>query len=196
MSAPDLSNAALDALRPTDLSTQAFRPSSFASGTYASRAAASSSIHSDQAGLFSIDFSIESIPVVGDFFSMVSSLFSSFGGEESTAQGSADAQIKPLSTMGAPLEAFKTAKAADSSAPLDLTAFLEGLDRSSETTNTPSLLQADKEDGKTDVIINADGSEHPLPPITGLAHHPANKIPTEMLAKMQARYLEMTSKED
>ena len=84
----------------------------------------------------------------------------------------------------------------DANEPLDLSRYLSNLDfRPTDTIDlvgdsetTPRSKSGSGSMEATDPTI--------LPQITGLAAHPANKIPLDMLAQMQTRYLQMASEQD
>ncbi|WP_321448520.1 hypothetical protein [uncultured Cohaesibacter sp.] len=198
MTTPDLSSAALDALRPNDLSTRALHQRQSAVFTISSSRAPDGIGQSEPAGLVHEGFSLESIPLVGDFFSVISSLFSSFESAPSeVGQGNtqlSDALARPPSH---PSDAqAHLASAQDADGPLDLSRYLANLDLDPAG---PIDLVGDSEmvDQSSATGESAAQSDPTiLPQITGLAAHPANKIPLDTLAQMQTRYLQMTSEQD
>nr|WP_319483297.1 hypothetical protein [uncultured Cohaesibacter sp.] len=190
MTVPDFSSAALDAVQPRDLSTRSLRQDGASGVAFPRPAQGFGMRQSETVGLLSGPFSLETIPVIGDFFSVISSLFSSF---DSSATGSAPdhgnqvmSQASPAKTDGAALPLAS----GSSNAPLDLSAYIRALDEMA--TGVVDLTGRE-----SDQMAAVEGNnETVLPQITGLAQHPANKIPLDALAQMQARYIAMTSKED
>ena len=190
MTVPDLSSAALDAIQPRDLSTRSLRQGG-ASGVAFPRPTHGFGMHQPETvGLLNGSFSLETIPVIGDFFSVISSLFSSF---DSSATDAVSSHGNQAMSQASPASSDRTARppaSGSSNAPLDLSAYIRALDEMA--TGVVDLTGKD-----SDQMAAIKGSDETvLPQITGLAQHPANKIPLDALAQMQARYIAMTSKED
>ncbi|WP_319567357.1 hypothetical protein [Cohaesibacter marisflavi] len=208
MTTPDLSSAALDALRPNDLSTRALPQRQSAIFTISSSRAPDGVGQSETAGLVHEGFSLESIPLVGDFFSVISSLFSSFESAPSQARQAnvqlSDALARPplhASNMQTQLASaqdvpVQNTPGQQTDGPLDLSRYLANLDV--DPAGPIDLVGDSERTGQSSATEESAAQSDPtiLPQITGLAAHPANKIPLDTLAQMQTRYLQMTSEQD
>ena len=198
MTTPVLSSAALDAIRPQDLSTKALHQRQSAVFSITPSRAPAGAGQPETVGLAREGFSLESIPLVGDFFSVISSLFSSFESAPSPA-GPASGQLSDA-IAGPPSLSGGThahlASEQDANEPLDLSRYLSNLDF--RPTGTIDLVGDSETTPRSKSGSGSMEATDPtiLPQITGLAAHPANKIPLDMLAQMQTRYLQMASEQD
>nr|WP_319515364.1 hypothetical protein [uncultured Cohaesibacter sp.] len=208
MTTPDLSSAALDAIRPNDLSSRALHQRQSAVFSISSSSISDGIGQPETAGLVHEGFSLESIPLVGEFFSVISSLFSSFESTPSEmGQGNtqlSDALTRPpshaLSTQTQLASAqdvpMQHASGQQTDGPLDLSRYLANLDLDPagpiDLVGDSEMVDQSSATGES----AAQSGQTILPQITGLAAHPANKIPLDTLAQMQTRYLQMTSEQD
>ena len=199
MTLPDISSAALDAVRPHDLSSRTFQQTAShpASGSHFSLSATGTTAEREQAGHFNLlntDFSIEEIPLIGDFFSVISSLFTSFDGSATARREGGDGLALLNGTDASRQDVAVADRGISSDAPFDLSRLVPDMDLM--PTGTIDLVGGSDQ---TEAGKSQSGSHAPeldFAQITGLAAHPANKIPLDTLAAMQARHMEMMSKQD
>ena len=137
-------------------------------------------------------FSFEDIPFVGDFLSMVSSLLQS-------SQSGIDRNLSAYTDVPPPPVIARMP--AVTPAPVDLVG--DGAFDLSRLINLPTGA-----DGGSDVVRPSSGAlvssrdeaslgalKPSLPPVSGLANHPSNRLPEEALQLMQERYLQQFSQE-
>ncbi|WP_319532050.1 hypothetical protein [uncultured Cohaesibacter sp.] len=137
-------------------------------------------------------FSFEDIPLVGDFLSMVSSLFqSSEPGIDRSFRAETDVPPPPVIARMPEV----------TPAPIDLVG--DGAFDLSKLINLPTEANSvsDVASASPETTVSSqsetslDALKPSLPPVTGLANHPSNRLPEEALQMMQERYLKQFSQE-
>ena len=135
--------------------------------------------------LFHMDFSLADIPLVGDFFAMISSLFSSPSTQPEIPQV-AYLPLKDKAVASSLSDAGPAQKMSErASGVRDLSALL--------SSPVPAPVDLLPDHVTPDKVIDAAADR--LPSISGLARHPSNLLPAETLELLQARYAKMTAEE-
>ena len=198
MSTTDLGSAAINAITPRDLSTEVLHQRQMASFAVRPSEASKPTQHSASLGGLERDFSLEKIPLIGDFFSVLSSLFSSFESGESGAIPPAGplavGASKSAPSLAPSLAMTNSGNSALDGRPFDLTRYLSDIDPT--PTGSVNLMGEASASVRQASASGERSSQAAIPQITGLATHPANHIPLDMLAQMQARHLEMMAEEN
>ena len=137
-------------------------------------------------------FSFEDIPFVGDFLSMVSSLLqSSQSGIDRNLSAYTDVPPPPVIARMPAVTPAPVDLVGDGA--LDLSRLINlptGADRGSDVVSlSPGALVSSRDEASLGALKPS------LPPVSGLANHPSNRLPEEALQLMQERYLQQFSHE-
>lgn len=142
-------------------------------------------------------FSLEDIPLVGDFISMISSLFHPTSSGVSTASTSTQEHLAmpPSYRRSNDLAQSPQAPVAARDVAMDLTRFINlGIENARQSDAGQSIAGSQPFD-RTNVDMDIDALQPALPSVSGLATHPSNKIPAATLELLQERYLKQFSQE-
>ncbi|SNY92165.1 hypothetical protein SAMN04515647_2410 [Cohaesibacter sp. ES.047] len=200
MTTPVTATHSIAASDPVDLSriTQdfgSFRPETSHHATQADARWTTRATNPGVADAPSIDFgfSLEDIPLVGDFLSMVSSLFHTQPSGLDGNRMAQDSTPPPPSQLHASAQQPEALKSTSGDSALDLSRLLKldtmaGIDPTT-TTKTASI------EATRDGDSNLDALKPALPAVSGLVHHPSNRLPAETLQLLQERYLKQFPQE-
>lgn len=203
MTGPISATQSISSLKPLDLSRVSFQSTSLKSGAvtetfsshFPAQAGNAGSARDGHVSLLKFDFSLEQVPLVGDFLSLVSDLFSSTHGSSSLAtdQTSEVAYHRSNRTIenrgvSASVNQFSQSDSQKMASTNDLSALLPSLEGLSPA---PINLLPDDDVAPDALTATPDAARS----ISGLAKHPSNLLPAETLQLLQDRYMAKISKE-
>ena len=167
MSTTDLGSAAINAITPRDLSTEVLHQRQMASFVVRPSVASTPTQHSASLSGLERNFSLETIPLIGDFFSVLSSLFSSFEAGESGATPPAGPLAVGASKSAPSLAMTNSGNSALDGRPFDLTRYLSDIDPT--PTGSVNLMGEASASVRQASASGERSSQAAIPQITGLA---------------------------